>query len=117
MIKSTYILLSSQTIPLGMLTVVICICTCLSRINSEFDRTPKPLHSFTDILFTRIQNLNLIIYFFIFGFECFIQVDDECSSDADCGPGLYCFSCTLSFQGHKCVRSTGTNPFNLVVSL
>ncbi|KAL3525831.1 hypothetical protein ACH5RR_014203 [Cinchona calisaya] len=36
---------------------------------------------------------------------------DECSSDADCGTGLYCFSClTIS----RCVRSSATNQFKLL---
>ncbi|XP_060193039.1 PI-PLC X domain-containing protein At5g67130-like [Lycium barbarum] len=44
------------------------------------------------------------------------KLDDKCSSDEDCGPGLYCSSCTLSFSGHRCVRSTATDPFKLVNS-
>ncbi|XP_027154205.1 PI-PLC X domain-containing protein At5g67130 [Coffea eugenioides] len=36
---------------------------------------------------------------------------DECSSDADCGAGLYCFSCLAK---SRCVRSTATDQFNLV---
>ncbi|XP_020206297.1 PI-PLC X domain-containing protein At5g67130 [Cajanus cajan] len=39
---------------------------------------------------------------------------DECSSDGDCGAGLYCFSCPLGFLGSRCVRSTITNQFKLV---
>ncbi|XP_009792587.1 PI-PLC X domain-containing protein At5g67130 [Nicotiana sylvestris] len=42
------------------------------------------------------------------------KLDDKCSTDADCEAGLYCFSCTVSFSGNRCVRSTGTNPFKLV---
>ncbi|KOM36779.1 hypothetical protein LR48_Vigan03g016000 [Vigna angularis] len=39
---------------------------------------------------------------------------DECSSDGDCGAGLYCFSCPLGFSGSRCVRSTVTNQFKLI---
>ncbi|KAI4339609.1 hypothetical protein MLD38_024528 [Melastoma candidum] len=39
---------------------------------------------------------------------------DECSSDSDCGPGLYCFSCLGQFSGSRCVRSTVTNQFTLL---
>ncbi|KAK7374634.1 hypothetical protein VNO80_08071 [Phaseolus coccineus] len=38
---------------------------------------------------------------------------DECSSDGDCGAGLYCFSCPLGFSGSRCVRSTVTNQYKL----
>ncbi|KAK2636024.1 hypothetical protein Ddye_030816 [Dipteronia dyeriana] len=40
------------------------------------------------------------------------KVGDECSSDGDCQPGLYCFPC--AFLPSKCVRSTLTNPFKLL---
>ncbi|KAG4922748.1 hypothetical protein AAZX31_18G249000 [Glycine max] len=39
---------------------------------------------------------------------------DECSSDGDCGTGLYCFSCPFGFLGSRCVRSTVTNQFKLI---
>ncbi|KAE9595269.1 putative PLC-like phosphodiesterase, TIM beta/alpha-barrel domain-containing protein [Lupinus albus] len=39
---------------------------------------------------------------------------DECSSDEDCGAGLYCFSCSPEFSGSKCVRSSFTNQFKLI---
>ncbi|KAE9619967.1 putative PLC-like phosphodiesterase, TIM beta/alpha-barrel domain-containing protein [Lupinus albus] len=39
---------------------------------------------------------------------------DKCSSDDDCGDGLYCFSCSLGFAGSKCVRSSITNQFKLI---
>ncbi|XP_057491030.1 PI-PLC X domain-containing protein At5g67130-like [Actinidia eriantha] len=39
---------------------------------------------------------------------------DECSSDGDCGSGLYCFSCAEEFSGSRCVRSTVTDQFKLV---
>ncbi|XP_019426875.1 PREDICTED: PI-PLC X domain-containing protein At5g67130-like isoform X2 [Lupinus angustifolius] len=39
---------------------------------------------------------------------------DKCSSDDDCGAGLYCFSCLAGFKGSKCVRSSITNQFKLI---
>ncbi|XP_057436132.1 PI-PLC X domain-containing protein At5g67130-like [Lotus japonicus] len=39
---------------------------------------------------------------------------DECSSDGDCGAGLYCFSCPLGFSGSRCVRSSVTDQFKLI---
>ncbi|KAL1322845.1 hypothetical protein HN51_067854 [Arachis hypogaea] len=39
---------------------------------------------------------------------------DECSSDKDCGSGLYCFSCPFGFTGSRCVRSSITNQFKLI---
>ncbi|KAL1291627.1 hypothetical protein AAHE18_20G213900 [Arachis hypogaea] len=39
---------------------------------------------------------------------------DNCSSNDDCGAGLYCFSCTLGFSGSKCVRSSTTDQFKLI---
>ncbi|MBA0617948.1 hypothetical protein Godav_027352, partial [Gossypium davidsonii] len=41
---------------------------------------------------------------------------DECSSDGDCEAGLYCFACQQGFSGSRCVRSTVTNQFKLLVS-
>ncbi|XP_052110854.1 PI-PLC X domain-containing protein At5g67130-like isoform X3 [Arachis duranensis] len=38
----------------------------------------------------------------------------NCSSNDDCGAGLYCFSCTLGFSGSKCVRSSTTDQFKLI---
>ncbi|XP_012855273.1 PREDICTED: PI-PLC X domain-containing protein At5g67130-like [Erythranthe guttata] len=37
------------------------------------------------------------------------RVMDECSSDEDCGSGLYCFSCEAGFPGSRCNNSL---PFN-----
>ncbi|XP_068501919.1 PI-PLC X domain-containing protein At5g67130-like isoform X2 [Phaseolus vulgaris] len=42
------------------------------------------------------------------------KLNDECSSNGDCGPGLYCFSCPLGFSGSRCVRSSVTDPFKLI---
>ncbi|KAL9246319.1 hypothetical protein vseg_019868 [Gypsophila vaccaria] len=42
---------------------------------------------------------------------------ESCSSNSDCGAGLYCFKCPYPkprFFRSKCVRSTVTNPFKLV---
>ncbi|CAI0553208.1 unnamed protein product [Linum tenue] len=45
--------------------------------------------------------------------EC--KVGDKCSSDQDCGAGLYCFSCLKKVTaGAICVRSTTTNQFQLL---
>ncbi|KAJ9562207.1 hypothetical protein OSB04_007367 [Centaurea solstitialis] len=41
---------------------------------------------------------------------------DDCKTDGDCEAGLYCFSCPQGFLGSKCVRSTATPVFNLLVS-
>ncbi|OAY77956.1 PI-PLC X domain-containing protein [Ananas comosus] len=42
------------------------------------------------------------------------QLHDSCSSNGDCEPGLYCFNCQLEFSGSRCVRSTVSNPFEIV---
>lgn len=42
------------------------------------------------------------------------KLDDECSSNGDCGAGLYCFSCPLGFSGSRCVRSSITDQFKLI---
>ncbi|CAA3012343.1 PI-PLC X domain-containing At5g67130 [Olea europaea subsp. europaea] len=42
------------------------------------------------------------------------KIGDECSTNGDCQAGLYCFSCTASFSGSRCVRSTATNQFHLL---
>ncbi|CAI9768856.1 unnamed protein product [Fraxinus pennsylvanica] len=42
------------------------------------------------------------------------KIGDECSTNGDCEAGLYCFSCTASFSGSRCVRSTATNQFQLL---
>ncbi|XP_030481677.2 PI-PLC X domain-containing protein At5g67130 [Cannabis sativa] len=42
------------------------------------------------------------------------QLLDECSSDGDCAPGLYCFSCIEGFSGLRCVRSKITDQFKLL---
>ncbi|WCJ25540.1 PLC-like phosphodiesterases superfamily protein [Euphorbia peplus] len=39
---------------------------------------------------------------------------DKCSSDQDCGDGLYCFYCIQGFSSSKCVRSAPTNQFKLL---
>lgn len=44
------------------------------------------------------------------------QLGDDCSSDGDCGAGLYCLACSAAFRGSKCVRSTATNQFKLLNS-
>ncbi|CAN1244086.1 hypothetical protein LINPERPRIM_LOCUS5930 [Linum perenne] len=42
---------------------------------------------------------------------------EACSSDKDCGGGLYCFSCFVKLSsGSRCVRSTATNQFQILVS-
>ncbi|PRQ55103.1 putative PLC-like phosphodiesterase, TIM beta/alpha-barrel domain-containing protein [Rosa chinensis] len=40
---------------------------------------------------------------------------DQCSTDGDCEAGLYCFGCPSEFSGSRCVRSTTTNQFQLLV--
>ncbi|KAG4911747.1 hypothetical protein JHK86_052180 [Glycine max] len=42
------------------------------------------------------------------------DLDDECSSNGDCGAGLYCFSCPHGFSGSRCVRSSITDQFKLI---
>ncbi|XP_020099663.1 PI-PLC X domain-containing protein At5g67130 [Ananas comosus] len=42
------------------------------------------------------------------------KLHDSCSSNGDCEPGLYCFNCQLEFSGSRCVRSTVSNPFEIV---
>ncbi|KAJ0094426.1 hypothetical protein Patl1_16660 [Pistacia atlantica] len=42
------------------------------------------------------------------------RLRDKCSSDGDCEAGLFCFSCSLEFEGSRCVRSTVTDQFKLV---
>ncbi|CAN1244089.1 PI-PLC X domain-containing protein At5g67130 [Linum perenne] len=40
---------------------------------------------------------------------------EACSSDKDCGGGLYCFSCFVKLSsGSRCVRSTATNQFQIL---
>ncbi|KAH9607008.1 hypothetical protein KSS87_013783 [Heliosperma pusillum] len=42
---------------------------------------------------------------------------EKCSSNSDCGDGLYCFNCRYPnprIFNSRCVRSTVTNPFKLV---
>ena len=53
---------------------------------------------------------------FLFVLSFNIQLLDECSSDGDCEAGLYCFSCPQGFSGSRCVRSTITDQFKLLVS-
>jgi len=48
-------------------------------------------------------------------FRIFDQLDDECSSNGDCEAGLYCFSCPLGYLGSRCVRSSITDQFKLIV--
>ncbi|KAM0033443.1 hypothetical protein Hdeb2414_s0016g00486211 [Helianthus debilis subsp. tardiflorus] len=45
------------------------------------------------------------------------KLGDDCEADRDCETGLYCFSCPQEYSGSKCVRSTATPVFNLLVSL
>uniref|UniRef100_A0A6N2LXW2 PI-PLC X domain-containing protein n=1 Tax=Salix viminalis TaxID=40686 RepID=A0A6N2LXW2_SALVM len=40
---------------------------------------------------------------------------DECSSNQDCEAGLYCFTCPAGSSGSRCVRSTITDQFKLLV--
>ncbi|XP_010238023.1 PI-PLC X domain-containing protein At5g67130 isoform X1 [Brachypodium distachyon] len=42
------------------------------------------------------------------------NVGDDCSTSADCGAGQWCFDCEPELSGSHCVRSVGTNPFQLV---
>ncbi|BAU01378.1 hypothetical protein LR48_Vigan10g240400 [Vigna angularis] len=42
------------------------------------------------------------------------KLNDECSSNGDCGTGLYCFSCPRGFSGSRCVRSSVTDQFKLI---
>ncbi|RDY07810.1 PI-PLC X domain-containing protein, partial [Mucuna pruriens] len=42
------------------------------------------------------------------------KLNDECSSNGDCGVGLYCFSCSLEFSGSRCVRDSITDQFKLI---
>ncbi|EEF50727.1 phospholipase C, putative [Ricinus communis] len=44
--------------------------------------------------------------------QCKLQ--EECSSDADCEAGLFCLSCSLQFDGSRCVRSAITDQFRLL---
>ncbi|KAK6155001.1 hypothetical protein DH2020_009249 [Rehmannia glutinosa] len=43
-----------------------------------------------------------------------MQVMDDCSTDKDCGAGLYCYSCEAGFPGSRCVRAKATNLFQIV---
>ncbi|KAG8661631.1 hypothetical protein MANES_01G026400v8 [Manihot esculenta] len=42
------------------------------------------------------------------------QLQETCSSDADCAAGLTCLSCSLVFEGSRCVRSNITDQFKLM---
>ncbi|XP_054782694.1 PI-PLC X domain-containing protein At5g67130-like [Prosopis cineraria] len=42
------------------------------------------------------------------------QVLEKCSSRRHCGVGQFCSSCPIKFEGSRCVRSTTSNPFNLL---
>ncbi|KAL8471813.1 hypothetical protein ACS0TY_029155 [Phlomoides rotata] len=42
------------------------------------------------------------------------KVMENCTSDRDCGAGLYCFSCETGFIGSRCVRSKATNLFHIM---
>ncbi|XP_072952008.1 PI-PLC X domain-containing protein At5g67130 [Typha angustifolia] len=42
------------------------------------------------------------------------KLHDDCSSDSDCGVGLFCSSCLDEFVGSRCVRSATTDQFTLV---
>lgn len=47
-----------------------------------------------------------------------VQDIEKCSSsERDCGEGYFCNSCPMRFKGSRCVRSTTSNPFKLLVSL
>ncbi|XP_028803498.1 PI-PLC X domain-containing protein At5g67130-like [Neltuma alba] len=41
-------------------------------------------------------------------------VGEKCSRRRHCGEGLFCNSCPAIFQGSRCVRSTSSNPFDLL---
>lgn len=45
-----------------------------------------------------------------------VQLLEECSADSDCQVGLYCFSCEAGFSGTRCVRSTVTDQYKIVVT-
>ncbi|CAK7326228.1 unnamed protein product [Dovyalis caffra] len=42
------------------------------------------------------------------------KLHDQCSSDEDCAAGLHCSSCSLDFEGSRCVRADATNQFKLM---
>lgn len=42
------------------------------------------------------------------------NVGDSCSTAADCGAGQWCFDCEPELSGSHCIRSTATNPFQLI---
>ncbi|XP_050238804.1 PI-PLC X domain-containing protein At5g67130 isoform X2 [Mercurialis annua] len=42
------------------------------------------------------------------------MLQEACSSDSDCEGGLYCLSCSLEFEGSRCVRSAITDQFKLL---
>ncbi|CAI0390716.1 unnamed protein product [Linum tenue] len=42
------------------------------------------------------------------------QLRDGCSNNRDCAAGLYCLSCSLAFNGSRCVRSTIADQFKLL---
>lgn len=56
-----------------------------------------------------------VFNFLSYSFRIFDQLDDECSSNGDCEAGLYCFSCPLGYLGSRCVRSSITDQFKLIV--
>ncbi|KAH6830315.1 PLC-like phosphodiesterases superfamily protein [Perilla frutescens var. hirtella] len=41
------------------------------------------------------------------------KAQEQCSSDRDCGAGLYCLSCQTGFVGSRCVRTKATNQFKI----
>ena len=61
--------------------------------------------------------LLLLLLLFILMNDCVLKVGDGCSSNGDCGPGLYCFSCPPTFFASRCVRSLYTDPFKLLVCI
>lgn len=66
------------------------------------------------LLFIILMKLKKLLILFSFNI-CF-QLLDECSSDQDCEAGLYCFSCPQGFSGSRCVRSTISDQFKLLVA-
>ncbi|KAJ8774550.1 hypothetical protein K2173_016996 [Erythroxylum novogranatense] len=42
------------------------------------------------------------------------KLEEDCESDGDCVSGESCLSCSFDFKGHRCVRSSITNQFELL---
>ncbi|XP_027923530.1 PI-PLC X domain-containing protein At5g67130-like isoform X1 [Vigna unguiculata] len=77
------------------------------------------LMEYARFVYPTTSYLNHAFYFSVsklvlYLFSIFDQLNDECSSNGDCGTGLYCFSCPLGFSGSRCVRSSVTDQFKLI---